>query len=201
MERPRVISVPLGPELDLPLIDGPVSLLGRNDTNLRQIERNLPEMVRAAGLLGAQHEFLLPVASTIDDEWLRGKIPTADSNIRLVKDARATLSLARASVVASGTATVEAALAGNPFVVVYRVSALSWTLGRRLMHVDNFAMPNLIAGKTIVPELIQHAFTAEKIVQHINRLLLDGYVRQQMMADLSAIRAKLHGPATNQTAA
>src|SRR5437868_11926729 len=96
----------------------------------QEIERNLPEMLRAARLLGARYEFLLPVASTINEEWLRGKILTADSNIRLVKNARVALTLARASVVASGTATVEAALAGNPFVVVYRVSALSWALGR-----------------------------------------------------------------------
>ena len=57
---------------------------------------------------------------------------------------------ARAAVVASGTATVEAALSGTPFVVVYRLSPLTWILGRRLVRLDTFAMPNLIAGKKIV---------------------------------------------------
>ena len=154
-----------------------------------------------ARILGAEYQFLLPVASTLDAKWLQTRIPVADSNIRLVKNARVALSLARVSVVASGTATVEAALAGNPFVVVYRVSALSFAVGRRLVHVKHFAMPNLIAGKSIVPELIQRDFTAEKVVEQIKPLLPDGPARQQMTNNLATIRAKLHGPATGGSAA
>jgi len=92
-------------------------------------------------------------------------------SIRLVDDARAALFHARASVVASGTATVEAALIGNPFVVVYRVSRLTYAIARRLVKVPHVAMANLIAGKRVVPELIQHDFTAANIVQHLRRLL------------------------------
>ncbi len=85
--------------------------------------------------------------------------------IHLTDNARATLMHARAAVVASGTATVEAALSGTPFIVVYRLAPLTWLLGRRLVKLDTFAMPNLIAGKKIVPELIQKDFTAAKRVQ------------------------------------
>ena len=81
--------------------------------------------------------------------------------IRLVDDARAALFHARASVVASGTATVEAALIGNPFVVVYRVSPLTYAIAKRVVKVPHVAMANLIAGKRVVPELIQHDFTAQ----------------------------------------
>ena len=105
--------------------------------------------------------------------------------------ARAALLHARASVVASGTATVEAALIGNPFVVVYRVSPLTYAIARRMVKVPHVAMANLIAGKRVVPELIQHDFTAANIVQQLNRLLPDGPARESMMMELGAIREAL----------
>ena len=147
-------------------------------------------------------EFVLPVASTLKEEWLKeqmeqmpGLKPLVDSDlnaalkgrsstenrssvgtssssesesnlavqVRFTHNARATLMHARAAVVASGTATVEAALSGTPFVVVYRLAPLTWLLGRRLVKLDTFAMPNLIAGKKIVPELIQKDFTAQNV--------------------------------------
>ena len=80
----------------------------------------------------------------------------------VVHDARAVLQHARASVVASGTATVEAALIGNPFVVVYRVSRITYAVAKRVVSVAHVGMVNLIAGRRIVPELIQHDFTASK---------------------------------------
>ena len=100
----------------------------------------------------------------------------ADGAIRttVVDDARAALFHARASVVASGTATVEAALIGNPFVVVYRVSPLTYAIAKRVVKVPHVAMANLIAGKRVVPELIQHDFTAANIVQQLEPLLPDG---------------------------
>jgi lipid-A-disaccharide synthase len=97
----------------------------------------------------------------------------------------------RAAVVASGTATVEAALAGTPFVVVYRLAPLTWLLGRRLVSLDTFAMPNLIAGRRIVPELIQGGFTAENVVRELNVILPDGPARSQMIADLGEVQADL----------
>jgi len=111
--------------------------------------------------------------------------------VRLVNEARAALLHARASVVASGTATVEAALIGNPFVVVYRVSPLTYAIAKRLVTVPHVAMANLIAGKRVVPELIQHDFTAANIVQQIERLLPDGAPRQSMMEELARIRGLL----------
>jgi lipid-A-disaccharide synthase len=98
---------------------------------------------------------------------------------------------ARASVVASGTATVEAALSGTPFVVVYRLAPLTWFLGRRLVKLDTFAMPNLIAGRKIVPELIQAGFTAEAVVRELNEILPDGPARQQMEDTLKMVQERL----------
>jgi lipid-A-disaccharide synthase len=112
--------------------------------------------------------------------------------VRLVEDARAALFHARASVVASGTATVEAALIGNPFGVVYRVSPLTYAIAKRVVTVAHVAMVNLIAGKRVVPELIQGDFTASNIVQQIGPLLPDGPRRQSMMEELARIRGSLN---------
>jgi lipid-A-disaccharide synthase len=141
-------------------------------------------------------QFLIPLAPTLNaaqrDEVLRlVEAHGVGLAVRLVDDARATLLHARASVVASGTATVEAALIGNPFVVVYRVSALTYAIAKRVVTVPHVAMANLIAGKRIVPELIQRDFTAENIVQEIERLLPDGAPRQSMMEELARVRGLL----------
>ena len=150
------------------------------------------------------YEFLIPLAPTLDAAQRKVVAQLAESRggslpIRLVDDARAALFHARASVVASGTATVEAALIGNPFVVVYRVSPLTYAIARRLVKVPHVAMANLIAGKRVVPELIQDDFTAANIVQHLRQLLPDGPVRESMMKELEAIREALHvHPAAGQ---
>jgi lipid-A-disaccharide synthase len=166
----------------------------------KEIRDNLPEMLRAARELGS-NQFLIPLASTLNAaqrDQVRRLVAIHGSGleIRLVDDARAALLHARASVVASGTATVEAALIGNPFVVVYRVSSITYAIAKRVVKVPHVAMANLIAGKRVVPELIQHDFTAANIVQQIEQLLPDGAPRQSMMEELSAIRGLLAGGAT-----
>lgn len=144
-------------------------------------------------------EFLIPLAPTLNAAQRKAAAQFVESHgggirLHLVDDARTTLFHARASVVASGTATVEAALIGNPFVVVYRVSRLTYAIARRLVKVPHVAMANLIAGKRVVPELIQHDFTAENVIQHLRRLLPDGPARESMMKELGAVRDALHVP-------
>jgi lipid-A-disaccharide synthase len=175
----------------------------------KEIRDNLPETLEAAwnltdregpadrvGKAHCEFEFLLPLAPTLNAEQRAEVLAIVEESgcgldIRLVDDARAALFHARASVVASGTATVEAALIGNPFVVVYRVSALTYAIARRVVTVPHVAMANLIAGKRMVPELIQNDFTAENIVTEIERLLPDGPPRESMMEELRAIRKLL----------
>jgi lipid-A-disaccharide synthase len=167
-----------------------------------EIRNHLPVMLDAAQKLQSAapasdaFEFLVPLAATLNTaQRARVLQMTRDHGaglmIRLVDDARAALFHARASVVASGTATVEAALIGNPFVVVYRVSALTYAIARRVVKVPHVAMANLIAGKRVVPELIQHDFTAARIVQQIGPLLPDGAPRESMMKELELIRDAL----------
>jgi lipid-A-disaccharide synthase len=159
--------------------------------------------IEASAPHAAPLEFLVPLAPTLNIAQ-RAEVqsliaqPAAGLRVHLVEDARATLHHARASVVASGTATVEAALIGNPFVVVYRVSPLTYAIARRVVTVPHVAMANLIAGKRVVPELIQNDFTALKIVQQIEPLLPDGVPRESMKRELRTIGGLLHSRQTGK---
>ena len=181
-------------------------LPGRRAKEIRDI---LPELLRAARMLQGSFEFLIPLAPTLNGpqrEEVRQIVAAhgAGLTVRLIDDigaegavgttrggARAALFHSRAAIVASGTATIEAALIGNPFVVVYRVSPLTFAIARRVVKVPFVAMANLIAGKQVVPELLQDDFTAENIVQQIKPLLPDGPARQSMMEELARVRGLL----------
>ena len=144
------------------------------------------------------YEFIIPVASTLDEKWMRAQLGVAAPGFKLVHDVRATLKHARAAAVASGTATVEAALLGCPFVMVYRVSPLTYRLGKPLVKVPRYAMVNLIAGKEVVPELVQREFTAKNVAARLREILPDGPAREKMVEDLAAVRARLQGSAGHQ---
>ncbi len=155
----------------------------------REVLLNVPVMLHAAEKLGDDYEYLVPVATTLSHEWMAQQ--TGSARVHLVSDARVALRHARASVVASGTATVEAALIGNPFIVVYRVSGMSYAIGKRLVKVKNFGMVNLIAGREIVPELIQANFTAENVVKQLQKVIPDGPPRTEMIRELAGVQSKL----------
>ena len=179
----------------------------------KEVAANLPTMLEAAAALGAGYDFLIPVASTLEfgefsDFVFQQTLPRIKwpkgSSITLVTDAREALHHAQASVVASGTATVQALVIGNPFIVVYRVSRTTFALAKRLVkypveipapvdEVGNLpiAMVNLIAGKRIVPELINERFTAHGVASALKPLLVDGVARKTMIADLAEARRSL----------
>lgn len=159
----------------------------------KEVELNLPEMLNAARLLSAHagYEFVLPVASTLSLNWMKSQLSTAGPKVTAVPGTQRILPHLRAAVVASGTATVETAIAGVPMVVVYRLTGLTWVLGRRLVRIDTFAMPNLIAGRRIVRELIQRDFTAENVAREISQLIPEGPPRREMIAALEEVRQKL----------
>ena len=178
----------------------------------KEIRDHLPTMLDAARILAqrpGESEFIVPLAPTLSAQQRAEVLKIVREfghglTVRLVDDARDALFHARASVVASGTATVEAALIGNPFVVVYRVSALTYAIARRVVKVPHVAMANLIAGKRLVPELIQNDFTASNIVEQIQLLLPDGAARESMMKELGTIRGRLslsHAQVRNGTQA
>ena len=111
------------------------------------------------------------------------------------------LHAADAVVTASGTATIQTALHGRPMVIVYRVSPLTYRLGRRFVRVNTFGMANLVAGRPVVPELIQDDFSVDRVAAEAVRLLTDTSVAARMREDLAAVRAKLGTPGATGRAA
>jgi lipid-A-disaccharide synthase len=181
----------------------------------QEIRDHLPELLEVAWNLDLAtpssaypldtYEFVVPLAPTLNEAQRQKVFELAEDHggglpVRLVDNARLALLHARAAVVASGTATVEAALIGNPFVVIYRVSRLTYAIAKRVVKVPYVAMVNLIAGRMVAPELIQHEFRAEKVAQHLSRLLPDGEPRASMMKDLASIRESLRRESLRKTA-
>ncbi len=165
----------------------------------KEIRFNLPLMLDVAENLAPFYKFVLPVASTIDDTFIYSIVrqhwsyenPTA--KITLCRDARVALAQSRAAVVASGTATIEAAVIGTPFVMVYRLAGLSYAVGTKIVKVPFYAMPNLIAGRQVVPELVQENFTAERVIAELSAILQDGRRREGMIEGLAEVRRRLRG--------
>ncbi len=182
-------------------------------SRIGEVRSNLRTMIDAADMLGDEYEYIVPVAETITERQLKGimydtgdlyLIPPRPPRITFVRDARAALHHSRAAIVASGTATVQGALIGNPFVVVYRVSPLTFRLAKRLVRYPAeipappdghgnlpIAMINLIAGRRIVPELLQDQFTGANVAAALRPLLEDGPARETMMRDLKEVRQLL----------
>ncbi len=162
-----------------------------------EIAHNLPVMLRACEILerdaAGQLQFVLAVAPGMRAQQLA---PYRKAGIAVRQVAGATydvLAAADVGMVSSGTATVEAALIGTPMVVVYRVSGLTAFFARPLVRTPFYSMPNLIAGRRIVPELIQADFTPERVAQETQRLLDSAEAREKMKRELAEMRSKL-GP-------
>jgi len=170
----------------------------------KEIHYHLPVMLDAARRLTANRQsaigngqsgdpqFIIPLASTVcrDDVEAVAKLKPVDFKI-VERDTYNTLSHSEIAVVASGTATVEAALAGTPMVIIYRASAINWRLIRPLIHLDTFGMVNLIAGRRIVPELMQNEATGDNIAREVTAILSDQSKISRMRDDLQLVRDAL----------
>jgi lipid-A-disaccharide synthase len=166
-------------------------------SRVKEVRMNLPSILEAAVQLGDAYDFLLPVAPTLDRTFLQSLIDAikfSQLNITLVPESLPALLHSRAGIIASGTATVEAAMMGTPFVMVYRVSALTYLLGKPRVKVPYFAMVNLIAGEQVVPEFVQHDFTAENVVAYLQKILPDGPARDRMAQGLARVKTLLRTP-------
>ena len=171
-------------------------------SRVKEARMNLLTILESALILGDKYEYLLPVAPTLDREFLESELyrrTIAAGEIELpiihfVPDALPALYHSRAGIIASGTATVEAAMMNTPFVMVYRVSLLTYLLGKPRVKVPRFAMVNLIAEEEVVPELVQHDFTAANVVARLNEILPDGPARARMLEGLARVRSRLRPP-------
>jgi lipid-A-disaccharide synthase len=161
-------------------------------SRVKEVRMNLPTILEAAVQLGSGFEFLLPVAPTLDRMFLQKLI--GRQKVALVPESLPALWHSRVGIIGSGTATVEAAMMRTPFVMVYRVSVVTYWLGKPRVKVPRFAMVNLIAGEEVVPELVQHDFTAANVVARIKEILPDGPARNRMLEGLTEVKARLLPP-------
>ena len=157
--------------------------------------RHLPAVLDAVERLCREQalNLILPASVTTGAAFFRERM--GPSPVQVIEgeswDAMAHADLALA---ASGTVTVEAALLGTPMVTFYKVTTASWLLGRMLVRVPFYSMVNLIAGRAVVPELMQSQMTGERLAAEAQRLLGDDGARDRMRADLAEVAAKLSGP-------
>jgi lipid-A-disaccharide synthase len=199
VERVRPVADPAGFVREIGLDpDRPVLAL-LPGSRPGEVAHNLPPLRGAAELLRARRpdvQSVIAAAATLPDS-----VFAATGLPRVRHRTEALLGAATVGVVASGTATVEAALLDLPMVVVYRLAPLTFALGRPFVRLNRFAMVNLIAGRDVVPELIQRRFTAERVAAEALALLDSPERRAAMRRDLAEVRARLGGPGASARAA
>jgi lipid-A-disaccharide synthase len=182
-----------------------VALLpGSRRNELRAI---LPDLVRTAGAIADRlpsAQFVLARAPHLDDELLAplaGWPVHASRPVVVSGMTDEVLASADVAVLASGTVTVQAALHGCPMVVVYRLGPITYRIGKPFVHVDTYAMVNLVAGRRVVPELIQDGFTPQAAAAEALKVLLDPQHAATVKADLAAVRARLGTAGASRRAA
>jgi lipid-A-disaccharide synthase len=161
-----------------------------------ELAHHLPALHEACARIQAKvpAQFVVAAAHAKDVGGLKTGWPSPVKVCVVEGETYNALAAADASIVSSGTATVEAALLDAPMVVVYRVSPLTAALARPLVRTPYFAMVNLIAEKALVPELVQNDFAPERLAGEILRLLQDPNARRTMKAGLAEVRKKLGPP-------
>ena len=169
-----------------------------------EVERLLPVIRDSVARIAAQVrdvQFVVARAPSLDDRLFSRTKWSGAQPIEVLARTDDVLAVSDVAITASGTATVQAALHGRPMVVVYKLSPLTYRLGRRFLLVENVAMVNLIAGHRIVPELIQENCTPENIAAETVALLTNHQRAADTRLALEAVRAKLGGPGASGRAA
>jgi lipid-A-disaccharide synthase len=162
----------------------------------QELRRHLCPFLEAARLLVERRPGLqigVALAPGVSRSALEGVVQ-ANPGVRIVDDGQGLLQHARGALVKSGTTTLEAALAGVPFIVAYRTHPVSWRIAQRLVRVPHIALANLVAEARVVPELLQDAATPEGLAGALGPLLEDGPPRAQMEDALAQVRARLGTP-------
>jgi lipid-A-disaccharide synthase len=170
-----------------------------------EVARLLPEMLGACRILTEKLsplQFVLPLAGTLDPDFVRDILRQFPVKVNVIRDEiYDVIAVSDAAIVASGTATLETALLETPMVVVYKVSAFSYAVGRRFIRVDHISLVNIIAGRTVVPELIQDNANPERIAVEVRELIVQRGKAREMKAALAEIRGKLGTPGASQRTA
>ena len=167
-------------------------------SRLSEVGKLMPELLRASEILAQKMpdvQFILPLADTLEEKILTEIISRFTVKVKVISGhTYDVISCADLALVASGTATLETALLGVPMIIVYKISLLSYVIGRLIVDVKNIGLVNIIAGKTIVPELIQRDASGKRIAEEALAILTNEEKKQEIIKELEAIRAKLGEP-------
>jgi lipid-A-disaccharide synthase len=180
-----------------------------------EIERHLPTLLAAAKLIGQavpEVQFLLPLASTAPREMVEETVksilgggPGDEAAVPFLKiipgQAYAALAAAHLAVVASGTVTVEAALAGTPSIIVYRLAPVTYKVAKLLIRVEHIGMANLLAGEGLYPELIQADLTPERLAKEVLEWLREPQRLEHVRQGLARVVERLGPPGASERAA
>ncbi len=164
-------------------------------SRVNEIKRMLPVMLAAAEKLTQQHDdiqFVLPQADSITDELLQDYLQASSVKVTIIKNQPYdVIQCCDAIMTTSGTASLEIALLQIPMVIAYKLSAITYFLGKYLVHTKFIGLPNIIAGKGIVKELIQYDVTVDNLANEVNQILQNTAYRQKMLSALAVVKEKL----------
>ncbi|MEX2527386.1 MAG: lipid-A-disaccharide synthase [Gemmatimonadota bacterium] len=171
----------------------------------QELRRHLDPFLGAAARLQEEISHLqtaVALAPGVDRSFLHAEVQAAwaasgggqGAAPTLLEESHELLHHARGALVKSGTSTLEAALAGTPFVVAYKTHPITYVMARRLVKVEHVALANLVAGRRVVPELLQDQVRPKALVRALHPLLLDGPQRTEVLTGLAGVRARLGEP-------
>lgn len=171
-----------------------------------EVERMMPLFAAAAdevcGISRWKLRFVIPAAESIDDSLIEAHTKAYKVNFKIVRGRmREVLRAAEMAVVTSGTATLETALFGVPMIIVYKLSYLSFIIGRLLVKIRSVGLPNIVADKPFVPELLQWRATVKEIAQYAVLYLEDTNARDEVAIGFKEIKRKLGDPGASKRAA
>lgn len=199
------------PLLDDPEINAPLPAFHERQQTItllpgsreQELRHNLPLFLSAAGLLFKQHPhltFSLATAAHLHPA-LYNSAQTSGLPVELTSSSRSLMRTSCAGIVKTGTSTLESALLGMPFVMAYKTSALTYWIARQKVTLPSIALANIITGKPIVQEYIQHEATPENVAGAIHRLLINPDLVETMQQEFTQLRHHLGGPGASIRAA
>ena len=170
-----------------------------------EINSLLNDMLDAAKVLKKDNpfiQFVMAVAETLDFDYVRGMVSKSSLDVKIIRgEANDVLNISDVIIAASGTITLQAALFEKPMVVLYRVSKLTYFAAKLLVKIKDICIVNILAGRRIVPELLQTDVTPENIAEETKRILNDSAYYDRMKRDLHEVKVNLGPPGASERAA
>ncbi len=167
-----------------------------------EIKKHLAELIKTSEIISKKNNLqtVVACADNFDEEYLREYINS--ENVKVIKGSTYNLlKHSKFGIIKSGTSTLEAAIIGMPFVVIYSTSKLTYEIGKRLVKLDSIAMPNIIAGKKIVREFIQEDVNAKLIAEYVQTILDDDSQEDLIKNELNNVKIKLGSKGASENAA